>query len=691
MIYYISGDKMSKVEILAPVGNFEMLTAAVRCGADAVYLGLEEFNARRNAENFTIESLKDAVAFCHIRGVKVYLTLNIMLSDTETEEAVKQTVAAANCGIDGVITADIGFATLLHKVLPSLPIHASTQMTVHSSSAIKPLKEMGFSRVVVSREMSKTELLKFCLEAKKQDMEVEVFVHGALCMCMSGQCLLSAQLGGRSGNRGLCAGPCRLPFSAVGGENYDLSLKDLSLVPYLNELKSMGVASFKIEGRMKRPEYVAAATAVCRQMLDEGRVDERINNALSAVFSRSGFTDGYYTEKLGKDMFGIRTRDDVIASDDAFSVIHELYRNERQSVEINGEIIITENTPSCLTVNDGLNTVTVYGDIPEKAINRPLDKDSVLERVSKTGGTPYFFENLTVNLDDALILRASSLNALRRDALDKLSSLRAKTEELSPDYSCFGEGENKEYSGIKTYARIDNAPQLTDALKSVHTLIVPIDINLEELKGYDNLVVELPRGISNEQYIKERLILFKEKGIDTAFCGTLAASEIAKETGLNTVANLGFNVYSSYTANYHKEQGAKAVVLSSEILLKDAAKISADINKGIISYGRLPLMLTRNCPIKNKINCLECKRSGSLTDRKGEKFPVMCRNGYSELYNSKVIWLADRQNEFSNIDFQILYFTTETKEEIESVITAYKNSEPPKTDFTRGMYYRGAE
>ena len=682
---------MSKVEILAPVGNFEMLTAAVRCGADAVYLGLEEFNARRNAENFTIESLKDAVAFCHIRGVKVYLTLNIMLSDTETEEAVKQTVAAANCGIDGVITADIGFATLLHKVLPSLPIHASTQMTVHSSSAIKPLKEMGFSRVVVSREMSKTELLKFCLDAKKQDMEVEVFVHGALCMCMSGQCLLSAQLGGRSGNRGLCAGPCRLPFSAVGGENYDLSLKDLSLVPYLNELKSMGVASFKIEGRMKRPEYVAAATAVCRQMLDEGRVDERINNALSAVFSRSGFTDGYYTEKLGKDMFGIRTRDDVIASDDAFSVIHELYRNERQSVEINGEIIITENTPSCLTVNDGLNTVTVYGDIPEKAINRPLDKDSVLERVSKTGGTPYFFENLTANLDDALILRASSLNALRRDALDKLSSLRAKTEELSPDYSCFGKGENKEYSGIKTYARIDNASQLTDALKSVCTLIVPIDINLEELKDYNNLAVELPRGISNEQYIKERLILFKEKGIDTAFCGTLAASEIAKEIGLNTVANFGFNVYSSYTAKYHKEQGAKAVVLSSEILLKDAAKISADINKGIISYGRLPLMLTRNCPVKNKINCSECKRSGSLTDRKGEKFPVMCRNGYSELYNSKVIWLADRQNEFSNIDFQILYFTTETKEEIESVITAYKNSEPPKTDFTRGMYYRGVE
>ncbi len=691
MIYYIYGDLMNKVEILAPVGNTDMLIAAVRSGADAVYLGLENFNARRNAENFTIDSLKEAVAFCHIRGVKVYLTLNIMLSDKETEEAVKQTSLAANCGIDGVITADIGFATLLHKALPSLPIHASTQMTVHSPSAIKPLKEMGFSRVVVSREMSKTELIDFCREAKKQDMEVEVFVHGALCMCMSGQCLLSAQLGGRSGNRGLCAGPCRLPFSASGGENYDLSLKDLSLVPHLNELKDMGVVSFKIEGRMKRPEYVAAATAVCRQMFDTGRVEPTINNALSAVFSRSGFTDGYYTEKLGKDMFGIRTRDDVIASDDAFSVIHELYRNERQSVGINGEIIIKENAPSTLTVTDGVNTTTAFGDIPEKALNRPLNKDAVFERVSKTGGTPYFFENLTVNLDDGLVLRASSLNALRRDALDKLSFLRAKTENFTPDFSCFERGENKSSADIKTFARIDNALQLTSSLKSLDTLIVPIDINLEELKDYNNIAVELPRGISNEQYIKDRLIFFKEKGIDTAFCGTLAATELAKEQGFKIVSHFGFNIYSSYTAAYHKDKGAKAVLLSAEILLKDAAKISSDIDKGIISYGRIPLMLTRNCPVKNKINCLECKRSGSLTDRKGEKFPVLCRNGYSELYNSKVIWLADKQKEFVNLDFQILYFTTETKEEIESVITAYKNSEPKETDFTRGMYYRGVE
>lgn len=681
---------MKQVEILAPVGNNEMLTAAVRSGADAVYLGLEDFNARRNAQNFTIDSLKEAVAFCHVRGVKVYLTLNIMLKDTEIENAVKQTVAAANCGIDGVITADIGYATLLHKVLPSLPIHASTQMTVHSPAALKSLKELGFSRVVVSREMSKSELQEFCSRAKEYNMEVEVFVHGALCMCMSGQCLLSAMLGGRSGNRGLCAGPCRLPFSVIGGENYDLSLKDLSLVPYLNELKNMGVASLKIEGRMKRPEYVAAATASCRQMLDEGRVDSKISNALSAVFSRSGFTDGYYTGKLGKDMFGIRTKDDVIASDDAFGVIHELYRKERQSVKIKGEISITENKPVTLTVTDGVNTATVYGDTPESAINRPLDAESVKERIEKTGSTPFCFESLNITLEEGLLLRTSSLNALRREALDKLSEMRAQTQMLAPNYSHVKTFADNKPQGIKTYARIDNAAQLTHALNSCDMLIVPIDVNPEEIKEYKNIAVELPRGISNEEYVLNRLEAFKQKGITTAFCSTFSAYELAKNAGFDTVSDYGFNIFNSYSAEYHQHKGAKAVVLSPELLLRDAVKISAE-NKGVISYGRLPLMLTRNCPVKNKITCKECQRNQSLTDRKGESFPIKCRNGYSELYNSKVIWLADKQNEFNGLNFQILYFTDETPEQIEDVITAYKNQEPPKGDFTRGMYYRGVE
>lgn len=681
-----------KPEVLSPVGSAEMLTAAVRSGADAVYLGLDSFNARRNAENFTAESLKEAVAFCHIRGVKVYLTLNIIISDAEMKSALEKTVEAAKCGVDGVITADIGFASTLHKVLPSLPIHASTQMTVHSPSAIKPLKEMGFSRVVVSREMSKTELAEFCSAAKEQNMEVEVFVHGALCMSMSGQCLLSAMLGGRSGNRGLCAGPCRLPFAAEKGNGYDLSLKDLSLVSHLNELSKMGVASLKIEGRMKRPEYVAAATAACRQMLDKGYVDEEISSALEKVFSRSGFTDGYYVGKLGRDMFGIRTKDDVTAADTVFSSLHELYRNDRQSVALYGGAEIKENKPMRLTVNDGVNTVTVLGDIPERAVNRPTDKETVLDKLNKTGGTPYYFETLGIDIDEGLMVRISSLNALRRDALEKLSALRARLPEITPDFSCLADSKSTKSAGnIKTVVRLDNISQLTQRAKSCDLVVLPIDTDVDKIPNDNNIAVELPRGISNEKYILSRLSAFKEKGITVAFTSTLAAAELAKQSGMERVSDFGFNIYNSASAEYHRENGAKAALISPELLISDAKKIAGDIPKGIISYGRLPLMLTRNCPVKNGMSCTECQRSQTLTDRKDTQFPIRCRNGYSELLNSKVIWLADRKAELSGLGFQVLYFTDESPDRVDEVINAYKNGSSPDCDFTRGLYYRGVE
>ena len=683
-----------KPEVLSPVGNTEMLTAAVRSGADAVYLGLDSFNARRNAENFTIDSLKEAVEFCHVRGVRVYLTLNIIISDAEMPSAIEQTVEAAKAGIDGVIAADIGFVTTLHKVLPSLPIHASTQMTVHSPAAIKSLKEIGFSRVVVSREMGRTELAKFCEEAKAQNMEVEVFVHGALCMSMSGQCFLSAMLGGRSGNRGLCAGPCRLPFAAEKGNGYDLSLKDLSLIPYLNELKEMGVSSLKIEGRMKRPEYVAAATTACRQMLDKGYVDEEINSALEKVFSRQGFTDGYYTEKLGRDMFGIRTKDDVTAADTVFARLHELYRNDRQSIALWGGAEIKEGKPITLTVNDGKNTATVFGEPPEKAINRPMDEAAVFEKLNKTGGTPYYFKSLSVDIEEGLMVRVSSLNALRRDALEKLSAMRSALPELTPDYSAltFETALTDETEKIfKTFIRIDSLAQLTEKAKQSDLVILPIDVNAENLPEAGNFAVELPRGISNEGYIQKRLNALKEKGITLAFCSTLAAAELARREGFKTVSDFGFNVYNSKSLEYHKEKGATAVVLSPEMLISDAKKLKKPLPTGIISYGRLPLMLTRNCPVRNGLSCNDCGRNSTLTDRKETEFPVRCRNGYSELLNSKVIWLADRKDEYQFLGFQILYFTDETPERVNEVITAYEKAASPDCDFTRGLYYRGAE
>ena len=685
----------NKPEILAPVGNAEMLVAAVRSGADAVYLGLDSFNARRNAENFTVDSLEEAVAFCHIRGVKVYLTLNIIIRDDEMRSAISQTVRAARAGIDGIITADIGFASAVHKVLPDLAIHASTQMTVHSPSALKPLREMGFSRVVVSREMSKTELEEFCKEAGNENIEVEVFVHGALCMSMSGQCLLSAMLGGRSGNRGLCAGPCRLPFAAENGNGYDLSLKDLSLIPYLSELKDMGVSSFKIEGRMKRPEYVAAAVYSCRQMLDKGFVDEDIADALEKVFSRSGFTDGYYKGRLGKDMFGIRTKEDVTSSDSVFARIHQLYRTERQSVSLVAEAKVKRGEPLRFTVSDGVNTAFAEGGIPEEAIKRPTDLDTVREQLSKTGGTPYFIKELDTEVEDGLSVRMSELNSLRREALEEIGRLRAAKSEITvnEETGYRTDKAKKDEQKLKTYCRIDNIAQLTEAVLGCELVILPMDADLDKIPSgiKTAFAVELPRGISNERHVKARLKAFRQRGIELAFCSTLAAAELARGEGFRVAADFGFNTYNSYSADYHRERGAEAVVMSPEMKLNEAKAISSDIEKGIISYGRLPLMLTRNCPIKNGASCAECKRGKGLVDRKRVEFPVRCSGGYSELLNSRVIWLADRQDELLGLDFQILYFTDETADRVLEVIEAYKNKKAPDCDYTRGLYFRGVE
>ncbi|MBQ9977190.1 MAG: U32 family peptidase [Clostridia bacterium] len=678
-------------EILAPVGSSEMLIAAVRAGADAVYLGLNEFNARRNAQNFTLDTLGEAVKYCHIRGVKVYLTLNIMLSDKELDRAVELTISAAKLGIDGVITADIGYARQIKRKLPSLAIHASTQMSVHSPAALKPLKELGFSRVVVAREMSKCELQEFCKKAKEENIEVEVFVHGALCMCVSGQCLLSAMLGGRSGNRGLCAGPCRLPFGCDNGTGYDLSLKDLSLVEHLDELKDMGVASLKIEGRMKRPEYVAAATKACREKIDEGKVSNEISAALNGVFSRSGFTDGYYTGRLGRDMFGIRTKENVEDSASVLSTLHNIYRNERQSVEISAKLSVKGKEPISLTLSDGKNLVTAYGDFPEKAINLAADEDFIKEKLLKTGGTPYIITNVEIELDEGLSLRAAQINELRRKALELLSEERGKTPEIEVK-DVKTSLEKRHSDTLKTVIKIDNLSQLTDKVREADLVVLPFDSELSalDLRGVKNFAVELPRGIAKEETVLEKLKKIKEKGIEVALCGTLSAKELALTSGFKVIADIGFNIFNSYSLEYFSKDCIGGL-LSSEILLSDGAKLSSSMPIGIMSYGRLPLMLTRNCPIRNGKNCSECQRNCTLTDRKGIEFPVRCKNGFAELLNSKVIWLADRLDELKGIDFQLLSFTDEEPETLDRVIDAYNKKSAPIGEYTRGLYYRGVE
>ena len=679
----------TKGEILSPVGSFEMLEAAVKSGADAVYLGAKDFSARRNAQNFTKEEMKKAVEYCHIRGVKTYLTLNILLKDEELEKAFLLARDAYNMGIDGIIVQDLGFAKILKDYLPELPLHASTQMSVHSKSALPLLKQLGFTQVVVSREMSKNDLEEFCREAEKYNITVEVFVHGALCMCVSGQCLLSAFLGSRSGNRGLCAGPCRLPFKVKGGTGYDLSLKDLSLLEYITELYGMGVRSFKIEGRMKRPEYVAAATYACKQALYEGSVEKNLNETLQNVFSRSGFTSGYYQNKLGKEMFGIRTKEDVISADKAFPLLHELYRKERKSVAVTIKAEVLKNKPISLTLSDGKNTATVQGNLPQTAKTKAVTKEDITENITKLGSTPYYHTDCEVVLDGGLFAAKGELNELRRTACEMLDSKRAKVNrtQSNTEFKL-----NKTKSGKtavpQIYIRVENKDQIPSSLKGISAVIVPLEKDFEPFLGVKN-IVEIPRGIVSESLIENRLKIYKQKGFDTALCGNIAAVTIAKQNGFEVLADTGLNVLNSFSLKTLSELNVKSAVLSAEILLEDVKELDNELPKGIKSYGNIPLMIFKNCPVKNGITCKECKQNGSITDRKGTVFPVRCRMGYSELLNSVPICLSDKQDLLSWLDFQILYFTKETNEQTEQIINDYIYKRIPEYKYTRGLYFRG--
>ncbi len=678
--------KNFNIEILAPVGNEEMLVSAVRSGADAVYLGSENFNARRNAENFSLEALESAVKYAKINGVKVYLTLNTAVTNEEIEKAVNVAEESLKIGIDGVIVADLGLARRLHKELPDLPLHASTQMSVHSVSALPTLKEMGIKRVVLSREMDKNSIANFVKKASDLGIETEVFVHGALCMSVSGQCLLSSVIGGRSGNRGLCAGPCRLPFKN-GSSEYALSLKDLSLLNYVRELKGMGVASLKIEGRMKRPEYVAAAVSAFKKAVN----DEDITfyaEKLSGVFSRSGFTDGYYKNNLGDDMFGIRTKDDVIASTEVMNEIHSLYRNELQRVPISIKAEIEAGKRAKLTLSDGKNTVFVEGDIPEAAKSRELEKETVENAVTKLGGTPYFAEKTEVILENGLFLSSSRLNELRRNAVLELNKARnvkpnVKRANFKENFgTSFGEEP-------KLFCRFSEREQIPKNLGGVSLVVLPLFADFNDLSFNENIEIaaELPRGILNEEIIAKRLKEIKKLGIKTAFCGTLAAKQLAEDSGFEVFSDIGFNTFNNETVKALENMGANGVILSPELSVSGVKNIKSNVPRGIFAYGRLPLMLTRNCPVKNT-GCESCNKDRTLTDRTGTKFPVRCVNGFSEIFNSKPHYLADKMTDFKGIHFMYLYFTFENSQEAEDIIEAYRKGKKPTGEFTRGLYYR---
>lgn len=675
------------IELLAPAGSPEALVAAVRSGADAVYLGVDRFNARRNAVGFDLSELAERVRYCRVRGVCVYLALNTLVSDREMADALAVVQAAAAAGVDAVIVQDVGLAALIRRACPDLRLHASTQMSVHSPSALKMLKEMGFCRAVIARECTEDEISELCREGKRLGIEIEAFVHGALCMSVSGQCYMSALLGGRSGNRGLCAQPCRLEYA---DGSHPLSLKDMSLLTQVERLKKAGVASFKIEGRMKRPEYVAAAVSAFRSALDSGHADAELADRLGEVFSRSGHTDGYFEGRRTADMFGHRTAEDAVSSD-TLHKLHALYRGERQNVAVDMKLCLPADGRSSLTVTDGEHTVTVCGGAGVVALKLPLTAERAREFCAKLGSTPYRLRAFEAEIGDGLTLSAAEINGLRRAACEALDGARAP-QPLHfdmPDLAL----PKQASSDKRTVARFASADQIPCELVGIDTVYLPVETDwalhaakLTRLREQGiTVAAELPRGLFGiEDKIKELLVAARDSGITSALCGNIAAVSLAKEAGLEVHGHFGLNIYNSYAAAEWRRLGVTRPTLSFESTLSDVA--AAAIPDGcLIAYGHLPLMLLRACPMRAEVGCSRC--AGKLIDRKRAEMPLTCRFGVAELLNSQPLWMADRRRELPC--GAMLYFTTESKSRCAAVLDGWQKGAEFDGKFTRGLYYRG--
>ena len=678
-------------EILAPCGGPESVIAALAAGADAIYLGAKNFSARHNAVNFSDDELKAAVLECHRHGVLVYLAVNTVVFTDELETLSDTLELACEIAVDGLIIQDMAVYEMVKQACPDMPVHASTQMTLHTRMGAEAAKELGFSRVVAARELSLEAIRQMC----ETGVEVEAFAHGALCMCVSGQCYLSAMIGGRSANRGLCAGACRLPFSADGNarDKYALSLKDLSYCSRVKELEDIGVASLKIEGRMKRPEYVAAATDAMRKAVDGEEYDEDI---LRAVFSRGGFTDGYLDEKLGLEMFGSRGKDDVTAAADALPKLRKIYEKPRKRFKVDMRFSAAVGERMTLWLSDGTRSVTVEGDAAEAARNRETTAEEIRTQLEKLGGTIYDVGAIEVECGGGAAIPLSKINDLRRRGLQALDDERTKA--FKPKKF---ERENLQlYFPMplmlkypKFRVRVERVEQLAKLPTDDLDIVIPLS-EAEKFAeaGYptERAVIALPRFDVDENATCERLKIAKSLGFGVVECGNIGQIKLVRDLGLTPQGGFGLNIANPMSARHYFDEGVKALTVSPELKAWQTGTLAYPAKAGAVLYGRLPLMVTRNCPIEAQVGCKNCHKK--LTDRTGAEFPVLCHRelGHVEVLNSRAMWLSDKISDF-NLDFGDLWFTVETADEVAQVYEKYRDGAKPTGEFTRGLYYRGVE
>ena len=687
---------MARIEILAPVGSEEMLRAAVFSGADAVYLGFSGFNARTGAGNFDADSLQEAVRFCHARGVAVHVALNTTVYGTELPALEQAIRAVAASGADAVICQDLAVATLIGKIAPKLPRHGSTQMSVHTLQGALELKELGFTRVVLARELSLPEVEHI---TKHCGIETECFIHGALCMSVSGQCYMSAFLGGRSGNRGSCAGPCRLPFEANAlpegkpGRLHHLSLKDNSAIDKLDKLQALGVASAKIEGRLRTPEYVAAAVSACLAGR-EGRAYDR--DLLKNAFSRSGFTSGYLDGKINGTMFGVRSEADAELTKKTLPMLRELYRRERSRVPVQMKLEIEEGGEKLTVTDADGNKAFAYGDAePQPARTDPTE--SLNRSLTKTGGTPFTAEKITVEMDGGpWFIPGSAVNELRREALDALLKKREVLRPWPTTEEHVAALPQRTLPPRRTlrvrFERWEQVPER--ALDGVEYLILPIaQADRVPREWRAKTLLELPRVMFGvlEQDTARRIAATQDAGFAGYEVSNIAHLRLCR--GLPMTGGFGLNITNNVAAQFYAEQELSSLLILPEVKDSDIASIAPTRNgkpvpTGVMIYGHMPLMLTRACPLQNIHDCAHCDKTGVLTDRKAKKFPVRCGLGVRTIYNPVPIYMGDKPGALA-VDYGVAYFTLESREEAAQILDSIRTHAPFEGDFTRGLYFKG--
>ncbi len=649
--------------LLAPAGGEAAFSAAVAAGADAIYLGSNLFNARAYAENFDEETLARCVRLAHAHGVKVHVTMNTLLTDRELPEALALAFRLWEMGVDALIVADVGLISCIHACLPQFPLHASTQLSLHSTAGAEEVSDLGFDLVVPARELDRENLASICRNAPAL---VEGFVHGALCVSYSGQCLFSSLVGGRSGNRGACAQPCRLPYN--GG--YPLSLKDLSLASHIPALIEDGVACLKIEGRMKSASYVWGVTKIFRRLLDERRgATEEEKAALARIFSREGHTDGYYTKRLA-DMTGVRREEDKEQSRGTEEIIPT-----PAPVQLTASCRIVAGEAATLTLRtlDG-REVTVRGSVPDPARSAPLTAASVCERLAKMGGTPYELNpaDIRAEVGEGLNLSPAAINALRRAATDALTNPgREAVTPVTPAPPA-----TSLRGGRTTALFADGAVwEALDAVERAFFDLVFIPLWDYEKTACPPAGVWLPPVIFDreEAEVVAALSQAKARGATHALCGNPAQVKYAREAGLVPYGDFRLNITNAHTAAYWRSHGVEEAILSPEL----TAAQMRDIGGSTIVYGRIPLMLTERCYVSGDGTCRNCgeicRKDYVLVDRREARFPVMRVPSHRNMIlNSLPTYMGDRKEEIPRGLGHHFIFTVEDAGACRRVITSWR-------------------